>query len=259
MDICFLGTGSSIGLPMIAFEHEGVDLDDSRNWRSRPSIHVVMGGHHIQVDAGQEFRLQCIDNAIDRIDSFILTHEHSDHVLGMEDLRRFCTLKGGEALPVYSSPVGLQRVGEVFPYAIGERPTFGGYAAFSLREIGEVFETPGGTVRTVKLPHGTTQTLGLIFEEADTGKRFVYYTDCHEVPLEARELARGADVVVLDALYYKTHRAHMSVDQAVEVAQDIAAPLTYFTHLTYPVDHAKLERSLSKGIRVAYDGLKLKL
>lgn len=259
MQITFLGTGASIGMPMIAFEHEAIDLRDRRNWRTRPGVHVVMDGHAVQIDAGQEFRLQCIEYAIEHIDTFILTHEHADHVLGMEDLRRFCTLRGNRALPVYSHPRGLQRVREVYPYAISDIPKYSGYSAFTLHEIGSELVTPGGKIMTTLLPHGGMETLGLIFEEASSGMRFAYYTDCKSVPAVARSLARGVDLLVLDALYYREHRSHMSIAQALEVAHDITAPMTYLTHLTYPVNHATLESELPPNIRVAYDGLRLSL
>ncbi len=240
---------------MIAFDHTAVNLEDPRNWRSRPSIHVIMDGHHIQVDAGQEFRIQCIQNKITAIDTFILTHEHADHVLGMEDLRRFCTIMGNVAIPVYSNAKGLQRIREIYPYAIMEKPLHAGYSAFSLHHFNNILHTPGGTIRSIELPHGDTKTLGLIFEEKSSNKRFVYYTDCKEVPAEACSLAKGADVVVLDALYYHPHRSHMSITEAILTAESIGAPMTYFTHFAYPVDHATLESSLPAHIRPAYDGL----
>ena len=122
MEILFLGTGTSQGVPMIAHPKGGCDLNNPLNWRTRTSIHVEMGGHHIQVDAAPEFRMQCIQNEVTQIDTFILTHSHADHILGMDDLRRFCDLNGGTALPVYSSAEGLQRIREIFPYAILDKP-----------------------------------------------------------------------------------------------------------------------------------------
>ena len=135
MELIFLGTGTSQGVPMIAHPDGGCDLSNPKNWRTRSSIHVEMGGHHIQVDAAPEFRMQCIQNQIDRVDTFILTHSHADHIMGMDDLRRFCDLKGGVALPVYSSEDGVRRIREIFPYAIMERPRVSGYPAFKLESM----------------------------------------------------------------------------------------------------------------------------
>lgn len=259
MEVVFLGTGTSHGLPMIAFDHEKVDLDDQRNWRTRTSVHVVMDGFHIQVDAALELRLQCLHNEIESVDCFILTHGHADHILGMEDLRRFCALRGGEALPVYSTPEGLARVQAIFPYAIRDRAERKGYPAFQLHTMPKHLETPGGTISSVLLPHGSCEVLGLVFKERSSGKQFSYFTDCKAVPLEARELACESDAVVLDGLRYEPHVSHMTIAEAVDVAQSIDAPNAYITHITYPVDHATAERDLPEHIHLAYDGLRLSL
>jgi len=257
MELVFLGTGTSQGVPMIAQPDDGCDLEDSRNWRTRTSVHIEMGGHHIQVDAAPEFRLQCINCGIDTIDTFILTHPHADHIQGMDDLRRFCDLKGGQALPVYSSEIGLQRIREIYPYAIGERPVAKGYPAFNLEWMPPSLELPGGRVESVYLPHGSMSVLGLVFTEAGTGKKLAYFTDCKEVSAEARALAAGSDIVVLDGLRPNEHPSHMSVPEACLAARQINAPKSYLIHMTYKVDHATTERDLPDGIRLAYDGLRI--
>jgi len=257
MEVIFLGTGTSQGVPMIAQPESSCDLEDPRNWRTRTSVHVEMGGHHIQVDAAPEFRMQCIQNEVTQIDTFILTHPHADHILGMDDLRRFCDLNGGVALPVYSSESGLQRVQEIFPYAIRAKPVAKGYPAFQLNEMPQLLELPGGTVESVILPHGAMQVLGLVFTEADTGKKFVYYTDCKEVGEEARFLAENADILVLDGLRPQPHPSHMTVAEATQVAIELEAQLSFLTHMTFMVDHATTEAELPENIRLAYDGLRI--
>jgi phosphoribosyl 1,2-cyclic phosphate phosphodiesterase len=258
MEVIFLGTGTSQGVPMIAQAPGSVNLANPRNWRMRSSIHVVMGATRIQVDAAQEFRLQCVREDIRDADVFILTHGHADHILGMDDLRRFCDELPDHVLPVYSTPEGLARIRQVYPYAVGERPAARGYPCFRLREMPARLELPGGVVHSVLLPHGDVQTLGLVFEEADTGKKFVYYCDCKEVGEPARSLARGAEVVVLDGLRPHAHPTHMTISEAVAVAQAINAPRTFLTHMTFQVDYDACETSLPPNIRLAYDGLRLK-
>jgi len=242
---------------MIAQPNDGCDLSNPMNWRTRTSIHVSMGGHHIQVDAAPEFRMQCIQNQVTQIDTFILTHPHADHILGMDDLRRFCDLNGGTALPVYSSQSGLQRIREIFPYAILNKPIVKGYPAFQLMEMPPVLEIPGGRVESVYLPHGAMQVLGLIFTEAKTAKKLVYYTDCKAVKDQARLLAADADVVILDGLRVNPHPSHMSVAEAVKTASELAAKRSFLTHMTYLVDHATTEAKLPDKIWLAYDGLRL--
>jgi phosphoribosyl 1,2-cyclic phosphate phosphodiesterase len=257
MEIIFMGTGTSQGVPMIAPPEDGCDLEDSRNWRTRCSIHVVMDGHHIQVDAAPEFRLQCLSCGVDKLDTFILTHAHADHILGMDDLRRFCDLKGGVALPVYSSSESLERVKAIYPYAILDKPKVRGYPAFDLQQMPEVLELPGGKVESIRLPHGPIEVLGLVFTEASSGKKLVYYTDCNSVRPAARGLAQGADVVILDGLRKNSHPSHMTIDEATQTALEMGAPVSYLTHMTYTVDHATTEAELPENVHLAYDGLRL--
>jgi phosphoribosyl 1,2-cyclic phosphate phosphodiesterase len=259
MEIIFLGTGTSQGVPMIACKCAVCTSSDPRNQRSRASIHVVMDGLHVQVDAAPEFRLQCLRERVDWLDFFILTHGHADHVAGMDDLRRFCDLLGGKAITVYTSDEGMARVLAMFPYAIAERPVAKGYAAFQLTQMPESLELPQGTIQSTLLPHGGVNTLGLIFTERSSGKKFVYYTDCKRVPREAVALAHGAEVVVLDGLRTEPHASHMSIGEAVAVAQEIGAPQTYLTHLTHGHDHSELAAKLPPGVAPAHDGLRLRL
>lgn len=259
MEIIFLGTGTSQGVPMIACDCAVCTSPDPRNRRTRASIHVVMGGLHIQVDAAPEFRQQCLRERITWLDWFILTHAHADHIVGMDDLRRFCDLLGGVALKVHSTETGLGRVQAMFPYAIGDRPASKGYAAFTLAPMPAKIDLPQGSIESVLLPHGAVDTLGLVFTERGSGKKFAYYTDCKTVPAEAVALARGADVVVLDGLREKPHPTHLTINEAVAVAQQIGAPRTLLTHLTHLNDHAALAAALPAGVEPAYDGLRLQL
>ena len=259
MEVIFLGTGTSQGVPMIACDCAVCTSPDPRNHRTRSCIHVVMDGLHVQVDAAPEFRLQCLREKITQMDFFILTHGHADHVVGMDDLRRFCDLIGGNALTVYSTEEGMGRVLAMYPYAMAERPIAKGYAAFKLETMPAQLDLPQGTIQSTLLPHGGLNTLGLVFTERSTGKKFAYYTDCKRVPREALALARGADGVVLDGLRPLPHPTHMSIDEAVAVAGEIGAPATWLTHLTHLSEHVELETTLPVGIRPAYDGLRLVL
>jgi phosphoribosyl 1,2-cyclic phosphate phosphodiesterase len=259
MHVTFLGTGTSQGVPMIACACATCRSPDPRDRRTRTSVHVVMDGIHIQVDAAPEFRGQCLAHGIAQIDVFILTHGHADHIAGMDDLRRFCDLRGGTALPIWTTEEGVARLGQMFPYAIGERPQSAGYPAFLPRAMPEVMELPQGTIRATLLPHGVIPVLGLVFEERSTGAKFAYFTDCKTVSPAQRDLARGAGVLVLDGLRHDPHPTHMCITEAVAVAQDIRAPQTYLTHLAHTVLHERDQAALPAGISFAYDGLKLEL
>ena len=259
MEVIVLGSGTSQGVPMIACQCPVCTSPDPRNRRTRCGIHVVMDGLHVQVDAAQEFREQCLKYGVAQLDLFILTHGHADHVAGMDDLRRFCDLVGGNALTIYSTDEGMSRIIAMYPYAIMERSVVRGYPAFKLLEMPAALELEQGTIRSTLLPHGGVNVLGLVFEERSTRKKFVYYTDCKRVPREAVALAKGADAVVLDGLRPEAHPTHLNIAEACDVAQEIGASVTYLTHLTHSIDHGPFEAGLPQGVRLAYDGLRLML
>ena len=259
MDVIFLGTGTSQGVPLIACDCAVCTSADPRNKRTRASVHVVMDGLHVQVDAAPEFRLQCIQNKVTWIDLFILTHGHADHVSGMDDLRRFCDLLGGNALTVYSTDEGIGRVLAMYPYAIMERPVVKGYPAFKLQTMPQKLELEQGTIESTLLPHGGVNTLGLAFTERSSGRRLVYYTDCKRVPREAVALAKGADVVVLDGLRPEEHTSHMNVREAVAAAAEIGATRTYLTHMTHLLEQVADGAKLPDTVAFAYDGLRFSL
>ena len=257
MEVIFLGSGTSQGVPMIACNCAVCTSSDPRNQRPRASIHVEMDGLHVQIDAAPEFRLQCVREKIDRMDFFILTHGHADHVVGMDDLRRFCDLLGGQALTVYSTEEGLHRVRTIFPYAIADRPVSKGYAAFKLLPMPEVLELPQGRIYSTLLPHGSINTLGLVFEEKSSGKKFVYYNDCKRIPPAAVALAKGAYAVVLDGLRPDPHHSHMTIAEACAAAAEIGCPKTYLTHMTHHVDYVQWSQQLPAGVKLAHDGMRL--
>lgn len=256
MKLTFLGTGTSQGVPVILEDVPAtLDLSDRRNWRNRCCAHLEIDGAHIQIDAGQEFRLACLAFGVPAVDYFFLTHEHSDHILGMDDLRQFCRKRGGNAIPVYSSKAGCRRVETIYDYAIRDFSN-DGYMALKTIVAGTDFTLPTGTrVQTCLLPHGRLETLALVFTEKSTGKRLAYYTDCHEVSVPAMEMARDVDLLVLDALHQKPHPTHLHIAKAVEIAQMLNAKQTYFTHLTRSVNHATVDEKLPEKINLAYDGL----
>lgn len=257
MEVTFLGTGTSEGVPLITTTKPGLDLKNPKNWRTRCSIHVNINDFHIQVDAAQEFRLQCLWNKINKIDCFILTHGHSDHILGMDDLRQFSR---GRKLPVFSTPEGLDRVKDVFYYAVRDKPEYPTYPSFSLNEIPKELSIPHGSISTTILPHGNWKTLGLVFEDYINQSKFAYYCDCKIVPQDAIKLAKNADVLVLDALRKKPlHPTHMTIDEALKYAEQINPKKVYFTHLTAAVDHEVTQRELPKDTFLAYDGLKFSI
>ncbi len=261
MEITFLGTGTSHGVPMIGCDCEVCSSVNPHNRRGRTSIHVKVGGYGVQVDAAPEFRLQCIENGINRIDWVVLTHGHADHIAGMDDLRRFVDFRGGEALPVYGFSETLDRLKQMYPYAVRDRPEFRGYPAFVPHTVRprERLEFPWGTLHTTVLPHGQFDVMGLVFSEKASGKKFTYFTDCKTVEESQRSLASGSEIVVLDGLRHDPHPTHMTIGKAIEVAAAIGAPQTFLIHMTHHVEHDRVDAALPNGVNLAYDGLRIVL
>lgn len=259
MEIIVLGSGTSQGVPMVGCHCPVCVSEDPRDRRTRASIHVVMDGLHVQVDAAPEFRLQCLRERIEKMDLFILTHGHSDHVVGMDDLRRFCDMRGGEAMDVYSTDVGLARVKAIFPYAVMDKAVVRGYPAFRLLPMPRRLEFAQGTIESTLLPHGSAQTLGLVFTEKSSGKRFAYYTDCKSVTAEALALGKGVDAAILDGLRPEPHPSHMSIDEAIDAGMQLNSPDVWLTHLTHLSSHSLDGARLPKGFGFAFDGMRITL
>ena len=260
MEVIVLGSGTSHGVPMIACDCAVCTSPDPRDRRTRASVHVVMDGLRIQIDATPEFRLQVLRARVPAVDLFILTHGHADHILGMDDLRRYCDAHEDGTLPVYCSGEGEGRIRAIYPYALAPRGGLpDGYARFDLRRMPARLELPQGTIESTPLPHGRIETLGLVFTERSSGRRFAYYTDCKTVPAEAVALARAADLLVLDGLRPTPHPTHQSIPEAIAVAREIAARRTFLTHLNHAVLHADSPGLLPEGMAFACDDLRISL
>ncbi|MCX7826365.1 MAG: MBL fold metallo-hydrolase [Verrucomicrobiae bacterium] len=253
MRIRFLGSGTSQGVPMIGCDCEVCRSPDPRNKRYRPSVMVETGQAHMVVDTTPDFRSQCLANNVRRLDAILVTHPHADHVLGLDDVRRFCA--NGRVLPVYAAREHLQVLRRIFAHAFDAAsrlpgwPQVDGHVVEPLRP----FQVGATRVTALELPHGRTTVLGYLFENA--AGRFAYLTDCKSVPPAAIERLRGVNVLALDALRHRPHFGHLTVSEALAVVGEIKPERAYFTHICHDLDHATLESQLPPHVRVAYDGL----
>lgn len=258
MEIILLGTGTSQGVPLIGHPNDDLDLSEPKNWRNRSCAHLVCDGAHIQIDAGPEFRLAALQYGVPAVDYFFLTHGHSDHILGMDDLRRFCDLRNGEAIPVWTTAEGKERVEAIFPYALKPRSTQGYIALLPQLAHADMTLPCRTRVQTTILPHGPRfVSLGMVFTEKSSGKRLAYYTDCNDIPAEAIALARDVDVLVIDALYHAPHPTHLNIEQALAVAEKTRAKQTVFTHMTFRIDYKRDSALLPPGVCLGYDGMRI--
>jgi len=257
MEITFLGTGTSHGIPVIGCGCRVCRSTDPRDKRLRSSLLVRTPEMVFSVDTTPDFRAQCLREEITRLDAVVYTHSHCDHVLGFDDLRRFCEMED-KAIPLYGSQRTLDDLARIFQYAFDDSPKFRTYVRPDPHVIEGPFRLGETGIVPVRLPHGSTTTNGLVLWRGGR-KLLAYMTDCQDVPAEAEESARGADVLVIDALRHEPHSTHLSIRQALAVVDRIQPGQTYFIHMCHDLGHAETESLLPQNVRLSYDGLRLSL
>jgi phosphoribosyl 1,2-cyclic phosphate phosphodiesterase len=243
-----LGSGTSTGVPVIGCACKVCTSDDPRNKRWRPGLKLEIGGAVVLVDTPTDLREQALRFGLPRLDAVIFTHAHADHVFGLDDIRIF-NFRQRRAIPCYGSAATLESIRRTFSYVFEAGQEGGGKPQLELIEVREPFELLGRTVVPVPVRHGSLEVFGYRLGS------FAYVTDCNLIPEESFRLLEGVEVLILDALRYRPHSTHFSVEEALAAAARIGAGRTILTHLAHDIDHGAPALPLPVGVELGHDGL----
>lgn len=260
LSITLLGTGTSTGVPVIGCSCEVCTSADPRDKRLRCSVYVRAetddGQIHVVIDTGPDFRQQALKYGIPCVDAVLLTHQHFDHVVGLDDLRPYC-FQPRTAIPCFANSTTADSLRRSHNY-IFEDGSYPGIVQLTMTEVEGSFEVKSrygfaGRVKITPIPaqHGDLEVLGYRIGD------FAYLTDVSAIPESSKTLLHDLDVLVIDGLREEAHPTHLTFDAATQVAREVSAGETYFIHMTHTVRHAESDSRLPEDVRLAYDGLKL--
>jgi phosphoribosyl 1,2-cyclic phosphate phosphodiesterase len=239
---------------MIGCHCETCHSADPRDRRLRPSIYLeVDGGPAVLIDAGTDLRQQALTYGVSRVDAILFTHSHADHIMGLDEVRRFNILQRGP-IAAYADAQTADNIRRSFHY-IFEAPAQpgGGVPQIDLTTIDGPFDLAGLEVVPVRLFHGRLPVLGFRFGT------FAYLTDCNRIPDESWPLLQNLEVLVLDALRHRPHPTHFSVAEALDVVKQLSPGRAFLTHICHDLPHAATTAALPQGVELAYDGMRLEI
>jgi len=255
--LTFLGSGTSMAVPTLgctcavcASAYDPASL----NRRTRPSVLIAYGGHHVVIDTGQDFQAQAVRENLRSVDAVLYTHGHADHVLGMDDLRPL-SFAHANGLPLFADDATADVIERIFEYTFSKSDRYPTSARVKLHRISTAAGTEislfGATFLRVPVTHGPNTIAGYRFGDA------AYLTDMSDIPEESFALLKDLDILVLDALRHEPHPSHSHLAKSIELVEKIGAKRAFFTHISHGLDHKTTNASLPDHIRLAHDGLKL--
>ncbi len=253
MKLTFLGTGTSMGVPVAGgFGGREFSKSDPKDERFRASAWVQTDKTSILIDVGPEFRLQTLRAGLSQIDLVLITHEHMDHIAGLDDLRPFNYVQE-QTLPLYTTASCIQAIRSRFDYMFGP-DRYPGAVSLDMKELTEPIDFRDCTITPLPIKHGKLEILGFRINKLS------YLTDVKKIPDSTRERIKGSQVMVISGLRWgPPHPTHLTIPEAIEVARELDIPQTYLIHMNSGVEHEKMSQKLPEGVNLSYDGLTVEL
>ena len=251
LKLTVLGSGTSVGVPSIGCHCSVCTSTDPRDNRMRPSVLLEFQEHGVVIDTTPDFRTQALRFQMSRLDAILLTHPHADHIMGLDDVRPF-NFRQGTVIPVFGSEDSIEAVRRCFPYVFNDAPQESTRPRLSTHILnGDPFDLLGNSITPILLHHGKGRVFGFRI-----GK-LAYLTDHSEIPQESMAKLHGLDVLFLDALRYKPHPTHSTVQQSLAIVDQLQPKRAFFTHICHDLAHERAESMLPAHVRLAYDGLEV--
>jgi len=250
MKVTFLGTGTSMGVPVAGGFGQELLGGDPRNIRTRCSVWIETEKSSILIDAGPEFRVQSIRAGLKQVDLLLITHEHMDHIAGLDDLRSYNYVQKS-IIPLYSTNQALNSIRSRFDYMFGENK-YPGSTSLDLREAAAPFDFEDVTITPLPINHGAVEILGFRINN------FAYITDVKSIPESTMPLLNGVKILVLGGLRWEPqHPTHLTIPESAKLAQKIGADKTYLVHMNSYVNHVESNKQLPENVQLAYDQLEI--
>jgi phosphoribosyl 1,2-cyclic phosphate phosphodiesterase len=246
-----LGSGTSMGVPTIGCDCAVCHSQDPRDRRTRPSVLIEYGGRSVLIDTTPDFREQAIRENIRKLDAVLYTHTHADHLLGIDDLRPLSFLHRPNKLPLYAHPDAAAFIQSMFRYIFDSDYKFGGLPQVEMRPLQGGLELFGAQFEPITLIHGDAEIYGFRFGSA------AYLTDHSEIPQASLSKLGNLDVLFLDALRYKPHPTHSTVENSLRIVERLRPQRAFFTHICHDLPHEETNAALPENVKLSYDGMKL--
>ncbi len=249
--ILVLGSGTSVGVPMIGCHCKACVSEDPRDKRLRPSVLLRLGEQRVLIDTSPDFRYQALRYGIERLDAILYTHAHADHILGLDDVRPFNFMQKGD-IPFYASQEAWETIERTFRYVFDGTPSQSSRPRLTPHIFDdEPISVAGTCIQPVRAFHGKSTVYGFRFGDC------AYLTDHSSIPAESEKLLAGLDVLFLDALRHNPHPTHSTVEESLRTVERLRPKRAYFTHISHDLVHAATEARLPVNVHVAYDGLEI--